>query len=150
MDVIAVAHRRQMLHNDAMPTAAEYRARRRAVATAYVDEVNSRTVCSRCGAQPVEWHHPDHPSEPNARVSSLRTQGASVERIQREIERCTPLCRTCHMEEDGRMDALRGAGPRKKGQVYVEPSPCDDCGRPTKPTRRGRCNHCYLKFMGIR
>jgi hypothetical protein len=27
---------------------------------AFVDEVNARTVCAHCGAQPIEWHNPDH------------------------------------------------------------------------------------------
>ena len=122
----------------------------REIATAFVNEVNARTVCAECGDQPVEWHNDDHPEYPNKRVSSLRTQGASIQRIQAEMDRCTPLCRLCHMKADGRLDALRSSQPHQKGQIYVPPQPCSDCGRPAKPLRRGRCNHCYVKMMGIR
>lgn len=114
----------------------------RVVATAFVDEVNARTLCVHCGAQPVEWHREEHVDRPNARVSSLRTQGASVDRIQAEMDLCVPLCRSCHMIEDGRLVALRSAAPYQKGKIYVTPRPCIDCGREFKPLRRGRCWSC--------
>ena len=142
---IPVAHDRRMLYDGRMG-----RAERRAIATAFLAEVNARTVCAHCGKQPVEWHNPDHVNHSNARVSSLRTQGASIARIKQELEVCTPLCRTCHMVEDGRMGSLRNNQPYQKGKAYVSPKPCTDCGKMTKPTRRGRCNHCYIKFTGIR
>jgi hypothetical protein len=118
------------------------REERRVVATLFVDAVNARTVCAHCGAQPVEWHREEHVAKPNARISSLRTQGASLQRIRAEMDLCTPLCRPCHMIEDGRLDALRAAAPYQKGQTYVPPEPCIDCGRPFKPLRRGRCWSC--------
>jgi deoxycytidylate deaminase len=122
----------------------------RRIATAFVEAVAAKTYCAHCGAQPVEWHHPEHPEKPHFRVSSLRAQGNTIARIQREMDRCTPLCRSCHMREDGRLELLRTAGPYKKGVTYVPPKPCVECGKLTKPTRRGRCQWCYAKFMGIR
>jgi hypothetical protein len=120
----------------------ERRAERRRVATAYVEAVNANTVCADCGGGPIEWHHPDHPSQPNSRVSSLRAQGATVERIRREMERCTPLCRSCHMKADGRAAALFAAQPNQPG-VSHPPKPCRKCGLPYKPLRRGLCARCY-------
>lgn len=128
----------------------ERRAKRREAATRYVTEVANKTSCARCGARPVEWHHEDHPNRPNHRVSSLRTQGASVERIEQEMKRCAPLCRSCHMQVDGRIEALRKNQPYQKGQTYVPPKPCVECGKLAKPTRRGRCYSCYNRLMGIR
>lgn len=122
----------------------------RQIATEFVNEVNARTFCNRCGAQPIEWHREEHEGKPNSRVSSLRTQGSTIARIQREMDLCEPLCRRCHMKEDGRGIRLHLAGPYQKGQTYVDPKPCINCGKLAKPTRRKMCNHCYLKHMGIR
>ena len=120
----------------------------RAIATEFVSSVNSKTFCAYCGKQPIEWHHADHPNQPNARVSSLRTQGASITRIQLEMDRCTPLCRTCHMIEDNRMANLTGV--YKKGVIYVGPKPCICCSRSVRPTRRGMCTGCYNHHQGLR
>lgn len=119
------------------------RAIKRAVATEFVKQVNRSTVCVNCGAQPVDWHHDDHPQRPNSRVSSLRAQGASIPRIQREMDRCTPLCRKCHMQADGRAAALFAAQPNQPGSVLVPPLPCVECGKPAKPRRKHRCYSCY-------
>src|SRR4051794_17021373 len=35
-------------------------AQKRAEARAFVTEINARTVCAHCGAQPIEWHNPEH------------------------------------------------------------------------------------------
>lgn len=114
----------------------------RAIATEFVEKTNSKTFCSNCGGQPIEWHHDDHPNRPNARVSSLRAQGASITRIQQEMDRCTPLCRKCHMQGDGRMKALKDLQPYQKGKEYVSKSPCALCGRSFKPLRKGLCWSC--------
>ena len=128
----------------------ERRKAKRAVATEYLHKVTAGVMCAHCGALPIEWHKPEHIDRPNDRISALRTQGASVERIQRELDVCTPLCRSCHMIEDGRLTALRANQPQQKGATYVGPKPCVVCGKLTKPTRRGRCYGCYNKLMGIR
>ena len=121
------------------------RARRliaRQVATKFVEAVNAVTFCARCGKQPIEWHHDDHPGKPNDRVSSLRTQGASLARIKAEMDKCEPVCRSCHMRLDGRAKALQESSPRQKGKTYVPPSPCSCCGRITTRTRNGKCATC--------
>lgn len=78
-----------------------YRARNRA----FVAEVNARTVCAHCGGQPIEWHNPEHVelNRQHFRISVLQ-HTASIATIQAEMDRCTPLCRRCHMAEDGRLE----------------------------------------------
>lgn len=145
MDVMVVAHGCQMLLTECMASREE----RRAVATEFVLEVNANTVCAECGTQPVEWHHFDHCQQPNARVSSLRTQGASVARIQREMDVSTPLCRSCHMKVDGRAQALQQNKPRQRGTVFPVEN-CSCCLRPAKPLRQGMCSGCYNHHQGLR
>src|SRR5882757_10320635 len=103
------------------------REERREIATEYVDRVNSNTLCSHCGKQPIEWHNHSHVDKPNARVSSLRTQGASIARIEAEMNSSIPLCRSCHMKEDGRLETLLKSHPYRKGKVYVKELPRDKC-----------------------
>jgi hypothetical protein len=126
------------------------REQRRLIATEFVAEINSKTVCAHCSAQPIVWHGEHHPEKPNARISSLRTQGCSVERIQQEMDVCTPLCRGCHMREDGRYKALRAASPFQPGVEVVPPKPCLCCAKVVKITRRGMCSGCYNCETGLR
>lgn len=114
---------------------------RRATAQAFVREVNARTVCAECGAQPIEWHNPAHLERPYFRVATLALQGRSVDRLRAEMEASTPLCRSCHMKVDGRSAALTEARPRKAGDCFA-PKPCAACSQPFKPLRRGLCNRC--------
>jgi len=114
----------------------------RARAQAFVAELNARTHCAHCGAQPIEWHNPEHVelNRKGYRISGMAASGASIHRIERELARCTPLCRRCHMAEDGRLAKLieRVTAPRPP----VDPKPCVDCSTPYKPLRRGRCMKC--------
>ena len=150
MDAADIAHDQRMLYNKGMTTVKARRMRNRKIATEFVKEVNSNTFCRVCQAQPIEWHHDEHPDRPNDRVSSLRTQGASIERIQREMDRCVPLCRKHHMEVDGRIEALLLSRPYKKGVTYVPPKPCNCCGRTTPRTRNGKCVTCDNHWSGRR
>ena len=112
----------------------------------FVDEVNARTVCAHCGGQPIEWHNPEHVAlnRQGFRISSMRAAGVSIRRIQAEMDRCTPLCRRCHMIEDGRLTALveRVTAPRE----VQAPKPCTECGQPSKPLARGLCKRCYRRL----
>lgn len=119
-------------------------AERRVRARAFVAEVNARTFCAHCGAQPVEWHNPEHVelNRPHYRISHLVSVGSTPRAIQKEMDRCTPLCRRCHMREDGRFAnfvAHRRVSPIKP------PAPCTACERLYKPLRKGLCNTCYLR-----
>ena len=124
------------------------RADRREVATKFVRAVNAKTLCASCGGGPIEWHGEHHPTYPNARISSLRTQGASVDRIKEEMALCEPLCRSCHMQHDGRLANLSGG--HAKGVVLVPPLPCSCCSKLAKPRRRGLCSGCYNHRSGLR
>ena len=135
---------------DVAVSAVSKRQANRAIASAFVREINAKTSCSICGSQPIEWHGEHHLQKPNARVSSLRAQGCSVERIKQEMAQCVPLCRTCHMTEDGRLAALRDKAPYQKGQEYTQPKPCACCGKPTKPLRNAMCVTCDNHHSGRR
>lgn len=123
-----------------MPGKAAYRAR----AQAFVAEVNARTFCAHCGAQPIEWHNPDHVAlgRQKYRIGEMAAAGYSTRKIEAEMVACTPLCRRCHMAEDGRLEAFADNRPRFTPQP---PKPCADCGELYKPLRRGQCNRCYLR-----
>lgn len=104
---------------------------------AFITEVNARTFCAHCGAQPVEWHNPEHVelNRQAYRISSLVVNRAAIKTIQTEMARCTPLCRRCHMAEDGRLEALRQANPLITA--------CVECTREAPPLRKGLCSRCY-------
>lgn len=83
---------------------AEGRRRRgRETASALRQELRDETACALCGGGPIEWHDPAerHRETPRLRVGNLE----SAEAIRAEIARCVPLCRRCHMAEDGRLEA---------------------------------------------
>ena len=123
---------------------------KRKIATEYVNRINRIAVCRECGAQPVEWHNPDHINKPNNRISSLRSQGASILRIMQEFSECIPLCRRHHMIEDGRLAKLMESSPQKLGKTYTEPSPCVCCGKIYKPLRNNMCSSCDNHKSGRR
>lgn len=119
-----------------MTTTSRLLARKRA--QAFVDDVNARTRCAHCGDQPVEWHNPAHviPGQKGYRISNMASGGRANHLIQAEMDRCIPLCRRCHMREDGRFQNLQVG-------AKVKPlSPCVECHREYKPLRRGLCHRC--------
>jgi ribosomal protein L40E len=72
----------------------------RAALVAYVAEVRAATVCRRCAAQPIVWHHPDHgDGDRKDRVGNLVQACAPLKQIHEELARCVPLCRKCHYAE---------------------------------------------------
>jgi hypothetical protein len=73
---------------------------RAAIARAYVKEQREATMCSSCGAQPIEYHEKTHPQEPHRRINAMVSNGQSIAAIAVEIKRCTPLCRKCHRAVD--------------------------------------------------
>lgn len=105
----------------------------------FIAAIRNQTVCANCGGQPIEWHHEDHPLHPGHRVSCLGANCATFERIQREIDRCTPLCRRCHMQADGRLQKFVANTPHH----ILPPQYCTNCQREYKPLRRGYCSRCY-------
>lgn len=111
--------------------------------------VMAETECAKCGKQPpiedwpIEWHH--HTRTPrHASVAALVKLGASIARILEEMDRCSPLCRRCHMHEDGRAAQLTANKPMKKGVRYAPqlPDRCVRCGRRKAAYRPGICKQC--------
>lgn len=94
------------------PSRADRARTRIEAATAYVDAINAEAFCTQCGAQPVEWHNPEHVelNRQGYRIGRMRSTGASIQKIEAELARCTPLCRRCHMAEDGRLTRFVAAG----------------------------------------
>lgn len=120
----------------------------RVAARAFVKEVNARTVCAHCGAQPVEWHNPDHVAlnRRDYRIGRMVGIGRSIEKIQAEMSACTPLCRRCHMREDGRLKRfVESGGSRFARGTSLPPKPCSECGKLAKPLARGCCKGCYQR-----
>lgn len=117
------------------------RAQTRAQNRAFVDEINARTACAHCGGQPVEWHNPEHVAlhRESYRIGAMIDNQSTTAAIQEEMDRSTPLCRRCHMIEDGRMATFMAQANAPKNQP---PKPCIDCGQPSKPLRKGRCHRC--------
>ena len=119
----------------------------KATAREYMDQVLAETICVDCGAQPVEWHNPDHEFNRNNRVGALVHDGRPVARIRAEMDASVALCRSCHMAVDGRAAALvASAIAANRPQP---PKPCKACGKLAKPTRRGLCNRCYTKTYEV-
>ena len=110
---------------------------------AYMADLKARTVCAHCGAQPVDWHNPEHVelNRRRFRIGTMAGKGQSIAAIESELARCTPLCRRCHMAEDGRLAAL--ASRRPGSQMKTPARPCAKCQRPYKPLRKGLCASCY-------
>lgn len=64
--------------------------------------------CSKCGAvEHLDFHHPG-PREDKDQVGRLVHRGASLGRIQEEIDRCVVLCRSCHRKHHNRERRRRG------------------------------------------
>jgi hypothetical protein len=54
--------------------------------------------CEKCGANHIavlQFHHLD-PNQKDESVSSMVYRGWSIEKIQKEIEKCKVLCANCH------------------------------------------------------
>lgn len=114
----------------------QYAAQRRQMNREFVDEVNARTVCAHCGSQPIEWHNPEHVNlnRQRFRIGQMVNQPASIKAIRAEIERCTPLCRRCHMREDGRLKVFSVRG--MKGSVNGRSKMTEDTVRQARIRRQ--------------
>ena len=107
---------------------------------ALIAEINAQTVCAHCGTQPVEWHNPEHVelNRQTFRIGFMVSNGRPIEAITAELARCTPLCRSCHMKEDGRLATLK----QNRGNRPRNTNPCSNCQQLYFPLRRGLCHAC--------
>ena len=113
---------------------------------AYVDAINAKTKCAHCGAHPIEWHNPEHVElgRERFRIGTMASRGAPLDVIRAELDRCTPLCRRCHMAEDGRMRQFIAAGHAMRERL-PKTKPCATCGKSSNPLRHGDCGRCYSR-----
>lgn len=71
----------------------------------HLQALRDKTPCSRCqklfagqdGVRGIQWHHPFGVQVPENRVSQMAAAGDSIQEIDEEIERCLPVCASCHM-----------------------------------------------------
>jgi hypothetical protein len=107
---------------------------------AYLQRLRAVTPCAHCGGGPVEWHNPEHVATPTRRLGNMI--GSSRANIDAELARCTPLCRRCHMAEDGRLRRLTDENPNPPGKRRPV-KPCTQCGSTASQyLRRGLCGRC--------
>lgn len=112
---------------------------------AYVAEINARTFCAHCGEQPIEWHNPEHVelSRQRYRISDMVNTARSIAAIVAEMARCTPLCRRCHMAEDGRLSTSIENLVKARHARRSVPLPCLECKETRMLYARGLCKRCY-------
>ena len=71
----------------------------------WFDNYKSTTSCSKCPEnriQVLQFHHLD-PSQKDINLSLASRNGWSIERIQKEIAKCSILCANCHIMEHHRL-----------------------------------------------
>ena len=117
-----------------------HRVAARRKAKAFVAEWREFATCANCGRQPVDFHNPEHLTKKANRICNMVSRGEKVKTIAAELRRCIPLCRSCHMKEDGRLEALNANKPRYKG-IVIAPKQCSECGR------AGNTNLCGVGFV---
>ena len=64
----------------------------------WVRELKSTLACTACGENhpaTLDFHH-RNPQEKDLEISKMSTYGWSVERMQKEIDKCDVLCSNCH------------------------------------------------------
>jgi hypothetical protein len=62
-------------------------------------------VCADCGGAPRDWHHVN-PATRTAKVGSMTFYSESS--IRAELDKCVPLCRSCHMKRHRRDTDMKG------------------------------------------
>ena len=78
--------------------------------------------CKYCNSnEDIHFHHID-PSNKKTEVSRLVHYGYSIDRILEEIEKCIPLCRSCHSKEGYRLGHILV----KRSSRNSNPVPCRD------------------------
>jgi hypothetical protein len=75
--------------------------RRKREIKVWLNQYKATLKCSRCPENHpacLEFHH-KRPSEKDINLSWAVSWGWSVERIQREIDKCVVLCANCHRKQ---------------------------------------------------
>lgn len=67
----------------------------------WIINLKSKLKCETCGENfpyCLEFHHKDE-KEKDGDISRMISDGYSIERIEKEIEKCIVLCANCHRKE---------------------------------------------------
>ncbi len=83
------------------PTFIEKNRARKRAARDYLESVKRKRSCVVCGESDfrcLDFHHLNG-RDKWAGLSELATDGAAIERLNRELAKCTVLCRSCHAKE---------------------------------------------------
>ena len=93
------AYRRKWYAKNKPKTYGKVKSRKLALKT-WLDEYKLSLKCNRCGENHpgvIQFHHSD-PSEKEIDISRVVTNGWSIERIKKEIDKCEVLCANCHFK----------------------------------------------------
>jgi hypothetical protein len=108
---------------------------RRQAIRKWFDEVRSNTNCLHCGlsgaecAWLIEYHHRD-PELKEDEVAFLVGGGYSIERIEREMAKCDPLCPNCHRKFHWEEKIAKGISINALGNKSTR--------KPTKSSKNSR------------
>ena len=67
----------------------------------FYNQLEATSECDHCGENhpaTLQFHHRD-PQKKEFNLSKAVTDGYSIERIKREVAKCTVLCANCHAKE---------------------------------------------------
>jgi hypothetical protein len=129
-------------YHDANKAAASGRRRQRHLrACEFVRQYLEHTPCRDCGEASLVVLEFDHVHAKRDWVSRLTARGATLERIQEEIDRCEVVCVNCHRRRSARRGGSRRLGPdfvpsgnrplRDRNYAFIFEalrSGCVDCG----------------------
>jgi hypothetical protein len=82
----------------------------------FYNQLKSTLECAQCGENhpaTLQFHHRD-PQKKDFNLSEAVREGYSIERIKREVAKCTVLCANCHAKEHYEW-ARRNKEPSKEG-----------------------------------
>jgi hypothetical protein len=74
----------------------------------YIQELKARLFCTHCRAPNAILHHPDCDGH-LGRIGDIPADAPNlIARLDAEVARCVPLCRSCHSKEHERLRAAAG------------------------------------------
>ena len=82
----------------------------------FYNQLKATLECARCGENhpaTLQFHHRD-PQKKDFNLSEAVNDGYSIERIKREVAKCTVLCANCHAKEHYEW-ARRNKKPAEEG-----------------------------------
>lgn len=102
--------------------------------------------CERCGyskriPQAYDFHHID----PSNKEFTISQSFHNIERLKKEVDKCSLLCRTCHAEAHYELNQKKRTEREKVRKQYLESKRCLTCSSDFKPKKHNQkyCSyHC--------